>query len=135
MIPAKFGSKQVLPDQPYTEQLNLTSEHLNNLSQSNNIQPWPLDCSRPLAVSWVTAPGYPQALIKGAASSVWKSLSQKMLHEKCFQMITATASEKIVKNQDAEWLQQEDIASIRKVVWTSTETHKTELHLCLWTHL
>jgi len=40
-----------------------------------------------------------------------------MLHEKCFQMITATASEKIVKNQDAEeWLQQEDIASIRKVV-------------------
>ena len=39
MIPAKFGSKQVLPDQPYTEQLNLTSEHLNNLSQANNIQP------------------------------------------------------------------------------------------------
>lgn len=39
MIPAKFGSKVVLPDQPYTEQLNLTSEHLNNLSQANNIQP------------------------------------------------------------------------------------------------
>jgi len=31
-------------------------------------------------------------------------------------MITATATEKIVKNQDAELLQQEDIASIRKVV-------------------
>ena len=32
MIPAKFGSKQVLPDQPYTEQLNLSSEHLNSLA-------------------------------------------------------------------------------------------------------
>ena len=31
-------------------------------------------------------------------------------------MITATATEKIVKNQDDELLQQEDIASIRKVV-------------------
>lgn len=109
MIPAKFGSKQVLPDQPYTEQLNLTSEHLNNLSQANNIQPWPLDCSRPLAVSWVTAPGYPQALIKGAASSVWKSLkSLKLLHEKWFKMITATATEKFVKNQD--WLRNKKIS-------------------------
>jgi len=35
---------------------------------------------------------------------------------KNFKMITATATEKIVKNQDAELLQQEDIASIRKVV-------------------
>ena len=35
---------------------------------------------------------------------------------KNFKMITATATEKFVKNQDDEWLKKEDIASIRKVV-------------------
>ena len=32
-IPAKFGSKQILPDQQFQEHLNLTSEHLNLASQ------------------------------------------------------------------------------------------------------
>ena len=32
LIPAKFGSKQVLPDQPFQDHLNLSSEHLNNLT-------------------------------------------------------------------------------------------------------
>lgn len=32
LIPAKFGSKQVLPDQPFQEHLNMSSEHLNNLT-------------------------------------------------------------------------------------------------------
>ena len=33
LIPAKFGSKQVLPDQPFQDHLNLSSEHLNNLTR------------------------------------------------------------------------------------------------------
>ena len=32
LIPAKFGSKQVLPDQPFQDHLNLSSEHLNSLT-------------------------------------------------------------------------------------------------------
>ena len=32
-IPAKFGSKQILPDQQFQEHMNLSSEHLNLTSQ------------------------------------------------------------------------------------------------------
>ena len=32
LIPAKFGSKQVLPDQPFQDHLSLSSEQINNLT-------------------------------------------------------------------------------------------------------
>ena len=32
-IPAKFGSKQILPDQQFQEHMNLSSDHLNLTSQ------------------------------------------------------------------------------------------------------
>lgn len=40
LIPAKFGSKQVLPDQPFQDHLSLSSEQINNLtSQASQPQP------------------------------------------------------------------------------------------------
>ena len=43
LIPAKFGSKQVLPDQPFQDHLNLSSEHLNSLTSqvaAHHIHTW-----------------------------------------------------------------------------------------------
>jgi len=41
LIPAKFGSKQVLPDQPFQDHLTLSSETINNLVTSQASQPQP----------------------------------------------------------------------------------------------
>ena len=90
LIPAKFGSKQVLPDQPFQEHLSLSSEQINNLVHTSQVrpvimwststkqflfqasqpQPWPLDCSRPASTGWALSSPYNRLIGVNKASSL-----------------------------------------------------------------